>query len=53
MVDKVSFITENIKDILNAWKTWRGNGDIFKAFDATNNVKYLLKEVTFQEKNEV
>lgn len=52
MVDQVSFITENIKDILNAQNTWRDNRDIFKAFDETKNVKYLLKEVTFRKEDE-
>ena len=52
MVDKQSFITGNIEDILKAQKTWRGNLDIFKAFDETNKVKFLLKEVTSPQKDE-
>jgi len=52
MVDQTPFITENINDIFNVVKTWRGNRDIFKAFDKANNVKFLLKEVTFSKEDE-
>ena len=41
-----SFLTENISEILEDQKPWKGVLDIFKAFDKAKSVKYLLKDMT-------
>lgn len=40
-----SFVSENLQNILDSQRYWRGRCDVYKAVDQTKGKKYLIKEI--------